>query len=126
MGLFSIEENNVQTVKDLSDAAWDRIIEQWGLHGEGWAVEEVDRAVYDTPESPNYIRTGDLRKSITHIPGGIFEDGERAAVIGSDMEYAPYVELGTSKMPPRPFIRPAVEKHMADYAQIMMEEMENG
>lgn len=122
MGLFEVE-SHAKEVKDLSDAAVDRIIETWGLMGEGFAVEEVDKLVYDTPESPNYIRTGDLRKSIDHRTES--EGSEKYAVIGSDMEYAPYVELGTKHMKKRPFIRYAIEKHKDEYADVLKEELQN-
>lgn len=34
---------------------------------------------------------------------------EKKAVVGSNVEYAPFVEMGTSKMTARPFLRPALE-----------------
>lgn len=53
-------------------------------------------------------RSGRLRGSIRwHIPGadalGSFVD------IGSNVVYAPFVELGTSRMAARPYLRPALE-----------------
>jgi HK97 gp10 family phage protein len=35
--------------------------------------------------------------------------GEMSAVIGSNMEYAPHLELGTIHIAPRPFLGPAFE-----------------
>lgn len=35
---------------------------------------------------------------------------ERTVYIGTNVEYAPYVELGTSKMSAKPYLRPAVEQ----------------
>lgn len=55
---------------------------------------------------PN-VRTGRLRGSITHAPG---KDGTGPYVdIGSNVNYAPYVELGTSRMGARPYLRPSLE-----------------
>lgn len=54
---------------------------------------------------PN-VRTGRLRGSITWRLG---HDAGPYADIGSAVEYAPYVELGTSRMPAYPFLRPALE-----------------
>jgi HK97 gp10 family phage protein len=55
---------------------------------------------------PN-VRTGRLRGSITWRLG---EDGlSPYADIGTAVHYAPYVELGTSRMPAYPFLRPALE-----------------
>jgi HK97 gp10 family phage protein len=52
------------------------------------------------------VDTGRLRSSITH---GLFVD-ERGLVarIGSDVVYAPYVELGTRYMRAQPYLRPAL------------------
>lgn len=49
------------------------------------------------------VRTGRLRDSIA-----ILEQGEGYVVVGSEVEYAPYVEFGTYRMAPRSFLRPAV------------------
>lgn len=55
---------------------------------------------------PNVI-TGRLRGSITWHPG---EDAISPFVdIGSNVFYAPFVELGTSRAPAYPFLRPALE-----------------
>lgn len=52
------------------------------------------------------VRTGRLRGSITWRLGrdlrGLYAD------IGSAVLYAPFVELGTSRMAARPFLRPAL------------------
>lgn len=53
------------------------------------------------------VDTGRLRSSITNEIG---QDGEGlVAVIGTNVEYAPYVELGTSRMAAQPFLLPALE-----------------
>lgn len=54
------------------------------------------------------VDTGRLRSSInTQI--GTDADG-LLAVIGTDVEYAPHVEYGTSRMAPRSFLRAALEQ----------------
>ncbi len=53
------------------------------------------------------VDTGRLRSSITHE---IDDAGDRiVARIGTDVDYAPHVELGTSRMSARPFLRPALD-----------------
>lgn len=59
------------------------------------------------PGHPPAVRTGRLRASITWRPG---QDAVSPYVdIGTAVVYAPYVELGTSNMAARPFLRPALE-----------------
>lgn len=53
------------------------------------------------------VDTGRLRSSITNQLGT--DGGGLLAVIGTNVEYAPYVELGTSKAPAQPFLLPALE-----------------
>jgi HK97 gp10 family phage protein len=53
------------------------------------------------------VDTGRLRSSINNEIG---QDGEGlVAIIGTNVEYAPYVELGTSRMEPQAFLLPALE-----------------
>lgn len=52
------------------------------------------------------VQTGRLRSSITHALG---HDGQGLyADIGSSVEYARFVELGTSHAPPYEFLQPAL------------------
>ena len=43
---------------------------------------------------------------------------KKEAIIGTNIEYAPYVELGTSKMSARAFLRPAMEANMKEIRRI--------
>lgn len=52
------------------------------------------------------VDTGRLRSSITHAL--FVEDGDLTAHVGTDVEYAAYVELGTSRMSAQPYLRPAL------------------
>jgi HK97 gp10 family phage protein len=54
------------------------------------------------------VRTGRLRASITHQ---ISRDEQGLlAVIGSNVTYSKFVELGTWKLSARPFLRPALRE----------------
>lgn len=56
--------------------------------------------------------TGELRDSISV---GLEGDGRFASIgaeIGPTVDYAPFVEYGTSRMAPQPFIGPAVEAQL--------------
>lgn len=63
---------------------------------------KADRAAKGFPEDEPELRTGELRDSIEVKAQG------NEAVIGSDSDIALYQELGTDKMPPRPFLGPAI------------------
>lgn len=90
-----------------------RALEAIGLAAESHAKEEITKVVYDTPESKSgYVRTGRLRSSISHARD------DNAAYIGTNVEYAPYVELGTSKMKERPFLRPAAANYQEEYKSL--------
>lgn len=53
------------------------------------------------------VQTGRLRASITEE---LTRDGDELVErIGTDVEYAPYVEFGTSRAPAYPFLRPALD-----------------
>lgn len=52
------------------------------------------------------VRTGRLRDSITHIVD------DYSVTIGTNVEYASYVELGTSEQGGHPYLRPAVENNI--------------
>lgn len=97
-------EKNAAVVKALAVIA---------LQMEKNAKLEITNKVYDQPISKSgYKRTNRLRGSITAESDG------NSAQVGTDTEYAPYVELGTYKMAARPFIKPAVEEHLDEYKAI--------
>ena len=66
------------------------------------------------------VDTGRLRNSITHQ-----QYDDNTEVIGSNVEYAPYVELGTKKQLAKPYLRPAAEGHTAEYKLIIKSVMSN-
>ena len=70
----------------------------------------------DSARQHNY--TDDLGNNYSEPVQGAGESTDHTLYLGTNVEYAPYVELGTSKMPARPFIRPAVENHLSEYQQI--------
>lgn len=114
MGIdVSIENNADKVCAEMSDRL-RQALEAVGITAENNAVVEVNRAVYDTPPSPNYVRTGALRNSITHA----VQADQQCVVIGCRIEYAPDVELGNSKMHARPFLRPAVANYQNDYKEM--------
>lgn len=64
------------------------------------------------------VDTGNLRGSITT------EIGELEGAVGTNVEYAEFVEFGTSKMPAQPFLYPAFAKNKNDVIENIKKNME--
>lgn len=60
------------------------------------------------------VDTGRLRNSITNA----VRSDEESVYIGSNVEYAAFVELGTSRMKARPYLKPAATEHSAEYKSL--------
>lgn len=72
---------------------------------EEW-LEEIASAVASVAQGLCPVLTGNLRRSITWE---VKRDGGKVvAIIRAEANYAIYVELGTGRMDPRPFLRPAL------------------
>jgi len=106
------------------------------------ALEMVGLAAEGYAKRLCAVDTGRLRNSITHTtstgngslpdPPARPEDStpkgtpEKDAVyIGTNVEYAPYVELGTVRTSAQPFLRPAAADHMEQYKSIIKRVMKD-
>lgn len=78
--------------KNIDDAT-EKALDMVGVFVEGEAVIRCP------------VDTGNLRGSITH------KVRENKVVVGTNVEYAPYVEFGTYKAKAQPYLRPAVDKN---------------
>ena len=84
------------------------------------------------------VDTGNLRNSITHQ-----QMDQRTEVIGTNCEYAVFVELGHHQQPGRyvpaikkrlvrdfvpgkPYLRPALENHISEYIAVIQRELLGG
>ena len=76
-----------------------------GLEAIGLTAE-----TYAKKETP--VDTGRLRNSISYAV-----DGE-AAYIGTNVEYAPYLELGTKKIAAHHYLKRAVTDHKDEYKKL--------
>lgn len=47
--------------------------------------------------------------------------GNRAVYIGTNVYYAPYVELGTTKMPARPFLSQSIQSNKSEMESLFQE-----
>lgn len=101
-GGVEVRVDNRDEFKRGMEAALATALEEIGLIAEGYAKRACP------------VDTGRLRNSITHI----VDEGGKCAVIGTNVEYAPYVELGTRHQKPQPYLKPAAEDHESTYRSI--------
>lgn len=75
-----------------------------------------EKAEYYAKESltkSGAVDTGRLRGSVTGEYDG------NGVQVGTNVEYATYVELGTYKMKARPYIKPSIADHIQEYQEIL-------
>lgn len=106
-GLVEVRADNREAIANAIDRALVAALEEVGLVAEGYAKRACP------------VDTGRLRNSITHI----VDEGTRHVVIGTNVEYAPYVELGTRRQKPQPFLKPAAEDHASTYKGIFLKHL---
>ena len=106
MSSFELIDHSDEVIDEMKKAM-ERALEKIGMVGEAYAKEECP------------VDTGTLRNSISHAVD------DNTAIIGTNVEYAPYVELGTSKMDAQPYLRPAVENHVKEYKEIAKGELKS-
>lgn len=135
MNDVEIIDNSPQVKSAIKDAIL-RALETIGLKAERYAKQECP------------VDTGNLRNSITHV----VEDTEEAVYIGTNVQYAPYVELGTGEyatggggrqspwsfqdaqgnwhrtkgQKAQPFLKPAATEHASEYRNILEKELKKG
>lgn len=127
---IEITDNSGLVKRELQSAAL-RALEKCGLTADGYAKTLCP------------VDTGNLRNSITHQ----VQPSEPACYIGTNSEYAAYVELGTGKYYPggrqtpwvyqdakgnwhlthgqraQPYLKPAVADHVSTYRTIIQDEL---
>ena len=129
----TFNDHSEEVLQAFNEAAI-RALERCGLQGEGYAKDLCP------------VDTGNLRNSISHR----VVDSEPAAYIGTNSEYAAYVEFGTGHyssigggthkthwaymgddgkmhigkpMKPQPYLKPAIANHVGTYRNIFKDEL---
>ena len=100
-------KDNTDEVLAALERAKRRGLEAIGLTAEGYAKRE-------TP-----VDTGRLRNSISHATD------DEAAYIGTNVEYAPYVELGARGRQGKYMLQRAATEHTDEYKKIMEDALKN-
>lgn len=100
-------------LEELGVVAERKAKEMIGEYQPGWAplaeatVEDKVQKGYAPPDNP-LLREGDMRESIGHAVLFGAEFGMAMLVVGSPSPVALWQELGTSRIPPRPFLGRAI------------------
>ena len=131
-------DNSEEVLRELQEAG-ARALEMIGLKAEGYTKKLCPVGTVESTGKKGY-RGGTLRNSYTH------KTDEDSVTIGSNVEYAPYVELGTGPyfeappeweqfeshkgsgvgsgyVHPRPHLRPAIENHRDEYKRIVEDQL---
>lgn len=104
------ETDNTDEVKNAVSDAILAALEAIGLTAEGYAKLLCP------------VDTGRLRNSISHA----VDEDEKTVYIGTNVEYAPYVEMGTSKTKAQPYLKPAATNHNDEYRAIIERYLKDG
>lgn len=139
-GINIIGDNSNLILSGL-DHAVERALEIIGMKAEAYAKARCPVGTVESTGKKGY-HGGTLRNSITHK----VDKSEKSVTIGSNVEYAPYVELGTGHyfqtppeweqfttskggggshgyVKPRPYLRPAIEDHKDEFEHIIRSEL---
>ena len=95
-----VEDHSEEFLRELTSKI-PAALEECGLVAEGYAKRLCP------------VDTGRLRNSITHTTE------ENTAYVGTNVEYAPYVEMGTTRTRAQPFIKPALADNVDVYKEII-------
>lgn len=85
-------------------------------------IEATAKSIVPVGKSrPGYIG-GNLKNSIGHSDArGVGRSGSLAIEIGPTAHYGKYVEFGTSRMAPQPYMGPAADRHQGAFEQAMQQ-----
>ena len=136
-----IVDDNKDQIIDALETATTRALEIIGILAEKYAKALCPVGTVESTGKKGY-RGGTLRNSITH------QVNKNEVMIGSNVEYAPFVELGTGPyftpppewesftstpgsgvghgyVKPRPYLRPAIADHLEEFKNIIETECKN-
>lgn len=99
--------DNSEKVMNALKQAKSNALEAIGITAEKYAKEK-------TP-----VDTGRLRNSISHAKD------DDSAYVGSNVEYAPYVELGTAKQKANHMLQQAAQNHTSEYKKLAQDALKS-
>ena len=105
MSSFYIKTDLSDEVLMMKNEAVLKAMKAISMKAEGYAKKSLTDS--------GAVDTGRLRGSVTGEYDG------NGVQVGTNVEYATYVELGTYKMGARPYIKPSIEDHVQEYQEIL-------
>lgn len=107
-------QNNLKELEGALPPAIEKALEACGLFAESEAKTLLTEQ--------KAVDTGNLRNSVTYA---VESNGKRGTMaVGTNVEYASYVENGTYKMRARPYVRPSISEHEAEYREIIKQNLQ--
>lgn len=97
----TLTDNSAQVLAKLN-ANKSAALQAMGVKAVGLTVDQMEKG-YGRP----IRQTGDLMRSIAYAAEN---SGPDTVDVGSELEYAPFVHEGTSRMQGRPYLRDALTK----------------
>lgn len=147
IGGIEISQDNTKEVLNALEGSAEKILTMIGIKAEKYAKAQCPVGTSESTGVKGY-RGGTLRNSITFQVEK--EKGGAGVAIGSNVEYAPFVELGTlggfEGLPPewesfeappskglkqgkgikaKHFLRDAIQNHLPEYKAIIESELKN-
>ncbi len=139
---IEITADNTKEILDGLEDAVDKALTIIGIKAERYAKARCPVGTVKSTGIKGY-RGGTLRNSIT------FSVEDQILSVGTNIEYAPYVELGTGPyfeappeweqfdvpaskglghgyVRPRPYLKPAIVDHIKEYENVLTNELKNG
>lgn len=142
--VVTMKVDNLPLIKKLFPQALERGLEAIEMQAEEYAKM---KCTVDTGLLRNSITYAVSGKAISHsykanmnkdhddkedkakggsVSGVMGTADDPAVYIGTNVEYAPYVEMGTINYPtPRPFIKPAATNHSKEYKALLEDALKN-
>ncbi len=104
-------------IKFKMESDFSDLIEQAAFSQIETALEKVGLMAERNAKIACPVDTGRLRNSISHT------HDKNTAYVGTNVEYAPYVEMGTTNTKAQPYLKPAIANHIQEYKSIVEQEL---
>jgi hypothetical protein len=114
---LEVEHHNHRALDKVGQVVTQEVYRVIGTYDYGWPTlaesTQSDRESHGFPADEPLKRTGAMRDSVW------YKVGHKEVTIGTDNQIAVWQELGTSRIPPRPFLQGAAQHKMPETLEII-------